>query len=143
MSYCKPFANHPKQTTQFQGNDRVARIKDGKLGALKWRPCPMNGHNDTAGGWAFEMDDGEVVNLNGYIHDTYPWRIPNRFMLATPGVLAMAGTPDVVELQEATLREDEDKIAVVCDLLDMIVDDKVATEDYNYVVEALAAMVCA
>lgn len=30
--------------------------------------------------------------------------------------------------------------ARICDLLDMIVDEKVKTEDYNYVVEQLQAM---
>ena len=33
-----------------------------------------------------------------------------------------------------------DEGARICDLLDMIVDEKVKTEDYNYVVEQLQAM---
>ena len=138
MSDYKLFANHPKQTSQFQQGDRVVRIKDGKLGTFTWRPCPGNGHNDTAGSWAFEMDDGEVVFLNGYIYDSYPWRIPNRFRHASYDELAMVQEVPV-EWEPTTLQEDYDN-ALICDLLDMIVDKKVKSEDYDYVVERLQAM---
>ena len=145
MSDYKLFANHPKQTFQLVDGQRVARIKDGKLGTFTWRPCPGNGHNDTAGSWAFEMDDGEVVFLNGYIYDSYPWRIPNRFRKLGPYELIA----DSIEAKKAeiaaeqweptTLQEDYDN-ALICDLLDMIVDKKVKSEDYDYVVERLQAM---
>ena len=139
MSAYKIFANHPKQIVKFQQDRRVARIKDGKLGTFKWRPCPGNGHNDTAGSWAFEMDDGEVVFLNGYTHDTYPWRIPNRFRHATDGELMMV--QEVPVEWEPTIADYN--TALICDLLDMIVDENVKTEDYNYVVERLQAMLAA
>ncbi len=87
MTYYKTFTNHPKQKTQFQGNDRVVRIKDGKPGTFKWEPCPMNGHNDAAGAWVFEMDDGEKVYLVGRGQFNFPWRIPNRFRQAIDGEL--------------------------------------------------------
>lgn len=138
MSDYKLFANHPKQTSQFDRGDRVVRIKDGKLGTFTWRPCPGNGHNDTAGSWAFEMDDGEVVFLNGYIYDSYPWRIPNRFRHASYDELAMVQEVPA-EWEPTTLQEDYDN-ALICDLLDMIVDKKVKSEDYDYVVERLQAM---
>jgi len=165
MVYYKTFNNHPNQVTQFQGNDRVARIKDGKLGTFKWQSCPMNGHNDNAGSWAFEMDDGEEIYLNGYIYDSYPWRIPNRFRKLNPEELLgeVIGVDwAVAEAQKAGVGPDdapidfdyppgafavtepfnsaEDANARICDLVDMIVDDKAATEDYNYVVEQLQAM---
>ena len=138
MSDCKLFANHPKQTFQLVDGQRVARIKDDKKATFKWRPCPMNGHNDTAGSWAFEMDDGEVVYLSGYIYDSYPWRIPNRFRKLGPDELI----EDRVEAgwEPTTLQEDYNN-ALICDLLDMIVDEKVKTEDYNFVVERLMALV--
>ena len=146
MSDYKPFNNHPKQTFQLVDGQRVARIKDDKKATFKWLPCPMNGHNDTAGSWVFEMDDGEVVYLSGYIYDSYPWRIPNRFRKLGPYELIA----DRVEAKKAelaaeqweptTLQEDYD-CARICDLLDMIVDEKVKTEDYNFVVERLMAMV--
>ena len=149
MSAYKFFANHPKQIVEFQQDLRIARIKDGKLGTFKWRPCPMNGHNDSAGGWAFEMDDGEVINLNGYTHDTYPWRIPNRFRHASPAELIAAAfeakeAEMAAELEAAKAGQfSVDEGARICDLLDMIVDEKVKTEDYNYVVEQLQAMMAA
>ena len=47
-----------------------------------------------------------------------------------------------VEWEPTTLQEDYDN-ALICDLLDMIVDEKVKTEDYNYVVERFQAMLAA
>ena len=67
--------------------------------------------------WKFEMDDGESLYLCGWAHANWPWRIPNRFNLKT----------------DANER--------ICELLDMIVEERVKTEDYNYVVEALTAMI--
>ena len=138
MSDYKLFVNHPKQTFQLVDGQRVARIKDDKKATFKWRPCPMNGHNDTAGSWVFEMDDGEVVYLSGAMHDLYPWRIPNHFRKLGPDELI----EDRVEAgwEPTTLQEDYNN-ALICDLLDMIVDEKVKTEDYNFVVERLMALV--
>ena len=152
MSYYKTFANHPKQIVQFQQDRRVARVKDGKLGTFKWQPCPMNGHNDAAGSWSFEMDDGEVVYLNGYIHDTYPWRIPNRYRHATGAELIaaafeakeaeMAAELEAAKAEMAMSHTDieDDLVNRICDLVDMIVDDRVKTDDYNYVVAQLEEM---
>lgn len=175
----RSFANHPKQNFDLVDGLRVARIKDGKKATFKWRPCPMNGHNDNAGSWVFEMDDGEVIYLNGYIYDSYPWRIPNRFRKLLPRELmkeAIEADIDAaqrkMEVAAAQLAEEKELIGVewaiaearkakaaeasraaaeeeraykvqarICDLLDMIVDEKVKSEDYNYVVEQLEAMI--
>jgi len=138
MTYYKTFANHPNQNTQFQGNDRVVRIKDGKPGTFKWEPCPMNGHNDAAGAWMFEMDYGEKFYLNGSAHNNFPWRIPNRFRHATEAVVV--AKPEVTKPQQMNPGA-EQTVARICDLVDMVVRNEVTTEDYNYVVEELTAMV--
>lgn len=150
----RSFANHPKQNFDLVDGQRVARIKDGKKATFKWSPCLMNGHNDNAGSWAFEMDDGEVIYLNGYIYDSYPWRIPNRFRKLGPYELmqeaieadnaAAQRNMEVAAAQLAASEEEERAYKVqarICDLLDMIVDEKVKSEDYNYVVEQLEAMI--
>jgi len=152
MAHYKTFNNHPKQINLFVGGDRVLRIKDGELGTFKWEPSPMNGHNDAAGAWVFEMDYGEKIYLNGSTHNNFPWRIPNRFRHA---VMVLSFHEAGVDPDDAPIDFDyppgafartepfnsaEDANARICDLVDMIVDDKATTEDYNYVVEQLQAM---
>ena len=78
----RTFNNHRKQKHYFSHGDRVVQIKDGESGVFCWESCPMNGHNDSAGSWGFTLDNGERIYLTGYVADTFPWRIPNRFQPA-------------------------------------------------------------
>tara|TARA_E500000331_G_scaffold329257_1_gene349690 strand:- start:1763 stop:2197 length:435 start_codon:yes stop_codon:yes gene_type:complete len=141
--YSKTFTNHPKQNTHFYSGDRIVRTRDEKTGTFKWETCPMNGHNDAAGSWVFAMDDGEKVYLSGYIHDNFPWRIPNRYRV---DFAAMRSDPAINEEDFRDMVPDEDDendevINQICDLLDQVVMTNCSQEEYNNVVEKLAAMV--
>jgi hypothetical protein len=149
MAYYKTFNNHPRQATQFQGNDRVVRLRDGEMGCFQWESCPMNGHNDAAGAWIFEMDCGEKVYLNGSGHNNFPWRIPNRFRHAIGAEVGVDPDDAPIDFdyppgafaRTEPFNSAEDANARVCELVDMIVDDKATTEDYNYVVQELLEMI--
>ena len=151
MYYNKRPVRHEKQNYEFHDGDSVFRASDGAKGVFVWEWCPMNGHNDAAGAWMFRLDNGEKIYLNGSYHEKYPWRIPNRFF--PHGRLdedCFASDPDDAPIdfdyppgafaRTEPFNSAEDANARICDLLDMIVDEKIKTEDYNYVVEQLQEM---